>query len=243
MSYTLRERNGLAVPFAVWGLATVLCTIAGPFGTHAVLDVVPRFFYWAGIVALSVLGAAFCIRMGGMLPRRRRAVLWAGYVITLSGATHLVNSALFDTWQGAGQFLYLLGIVGVTVIVVHGAITLAKSVFAPADDAVPVDMQAVFLRRIPLEKRAPLIRMEAQDHYLNVVTHAGSALVLMRMQDAVDALAGVEGLQVHRSHWVAQAAVAAHRRDKGRDFLILSNGDEIPVSRSYRPFVQEAGLI
>jgi DNA-binding LytR/AlgR family response regulator len=30
---------------------------------------------------------------------------------------------------------------------------------------------------------------------------------------------------------------------QGRDFLVLTSGDEIPVSRSYREAVQDAGLI
>jgi DNA-binding LytR/AlgR family response regulator len=67
--------------------------------------------------------------------------------------------------------------------------------------------------------------------------------VLLRLQDAVAALQAADGLQVHRSHWVATNAVAQHRRVQGRDFLVLKSGDEIPVSRSFRPAVIEAGLI
>jgi len=113
----------------------------------------------------------------------------------------------------------------------------------PFDPTLEPDPETLFQRRLPLEKRGCLIRLEAQDHYLNVVTKAGSALLLMRLQDAVEALAGLQGLQVHRSHWVALSAVAAHRRDKGRDFLVLTNGDEVPISRSFRPDVKAAGLI
>lgn len=243
MSSTLRERNRRIIPLGIWALATVLCTIAGPFGTHAVFEVLPRFLYWAGVTAVSVLGSVLCMRLSERRSPWSKLAVWGGFTLLLAGALHLLNSLLFSNWVGLDQFVHLLGNIAVTVGVVHGAIALAQHVFSTGEDEKDADPQIVFMRRLPIEKRAPLIRLEAQDHYLNVVTQAGSALILMRLQDAVDALAGTQGLQVHRSHWVAQTAVAAHRRDRGRDFLVLSNGDEIPVSRSFRTRVQEAGLI
>jgi DNA-binding LytR/AlgR family response regulator len=64
----------------------------------------------------------------------------------------------------------------------------------------------------------------------------------MRLGDAMQELAG-QGLQVHRSHWVAPEAVRRHRRDKGRDLLVMTDGAEVPVSRSFRAAAQDAGLI
>lgn len=243
MSYTLRETSGFWLHLGVWALATILCAIAGPFGTHDAMAFLPRLAYWAGIVGLSDFGAVLSKGLSRERPTWAAIVIWSGYVFGLSSIVHLVNSVLFENWQGTAQFLYLLGIIAATVLVVHGAVALARKAFETDMPSPAVDAQAQFLRRIPLEKRGPLIRLEAQDHYLNVVTQKGSALILMRMQDAAEALENVDGLQVHRSHWVAQGAVAAHRRDRGRDFLVMQNGDDIPVSRSYRAVVQMAGLI
>lgn len=86
------------------------------------------------------------------------------------------------------------------------------------------------------------MRIEAQDHYLNVVTARGSTLILMRLGDAMAELVG-QGLQVHRSHWIATAAVAKHRRIGARDVLIMADGVEVPVSRSFRAAAQEADLL
>lgn len=243
MSSTLRERNRLIIPLGIWVLATVLCTIAGPFGTHAVFGVLPRFLYWAGVTAVSVSGSVLCMRSSEGRSLWVKLAVWAGFTLVLASVLHLLNSFLFTNWIGLDQFMQLLGNIAVTVGVVHAAIALVQFVFRVEEPENEADAHTGFMRRLPVEKRAPLIRLEAQDHYLNVVTQAGSALILMRLQDAVDALAGTQGLQVHRSHWVSQTAVVAHRRDKGRDFLVLSNGDSIPVSRSFRPRVQEAGLI
>ncbi|MFN6942712.1 MAG: LytTR family DNA-binding domain-containing protein, partial [Parvibaculum sp.] len=53
---------------------------------------------------------------------------------------------------------------------------------------------------------------------------------------------GMEGMQVHRSHWVANGAVVRSARRDGRVYLQLADGSEIPVSRSYLKPVREAGL-
>ena len=66
--------------------------------------------------------------------------------------------------------------------------------------------------------------------------------LLMRLGEAVEELQGAEGLLVHRSHWVAFSGVRAHRRDKGRDILQMSDGAEVPVSRSNKAAAQAAGL-
>ncbi|SFS99729.1 transcriptional regulator, LytTR family [Sulfitobacter marinus] len=243
MSSTHRERKGRLVWLAFWSLATVLCAIAGPFGTHAALLLGPRLIYWACVIALSVLGTALVLRAAKDAPVWKTAMLWGGYITMLSVLIHTLNSWLFEPWQGTCQLLYLWVIIAVTVLVVHGAVGLARYAFLAPPKTSAQDPETAFLRHLPLEKRAPLIRIEAQDHYLNVVTQKGSALVLLRLQDAVAALHAAEGLQVHRSHWVAKKAVAQHRRVQGRDYLVLVSGDEIPVSRSFRPAVIEAGLI
>ncbi len=54
---------------------------------------------------------------------------------------------------------------------------------------------------------------------------------------------GVEGYATHRSHWVAASAIVGSRRDKGRVFLRLSNGSDVPVSRGYQDALKEAGIL
>ena len=49
-------------------------------------------------------------------------------------------------------------------------------------------------------------------------------------------------MQVHRSHWVALEAIDAHQRIKGRDFLAMRDGTQVPISRSYRAASKAAGL-
>ena len=54
---------------------------------------------------------------------------------------------------------------------------------------------------------------------------------------------GDGGFQVHRSHWVSLAQVRSVRRDGARAVLTMSDGRDIPVSRSNIAAVKEAGLL
>ena len=96
--------------------------------------------------------------------------------------------------------------------------------------------------RLPPEKRGPVLYLTMHDHYVQVVTSKGSELVLLRFSDALQELGERDGLQIHRSHWVALDAVAGCRRDGDKMLLTMSDGTELPVSRTYRKAVRELGL-
>jgi len=64
----------------------------------------------------------------------------------------------------------------------------------------------------------------------------------MRISDAVRELSDAEGLQVHRSWWVAREGIGETKRQNGRRFLVLKNGETAPVSRSFLSALKLAGL-
>ena len=110
-----------------------------------------------------------------------------------------------------------------------------------SDGADPI---AGFLERLPVKFRtAELYAISSEDHYLRVHTSLGEELILMRLADAVRELTQVDGLQVHRSWWVAKIGVTDEKKSDGRSFLILPTGTEVPVSRSYRAKAKDVGLI
>ena len=53
-------------------------------------------------------------------------------------------------------------------------------------------------------------------------------------------LGAADGTQVHRSWWVATRAVGPERQV---DRLVLTNGVEVPVSRSYRLAARDRGWV
>ena len=83
-----------------------------------------------------------------------------------------------------------------------------------------------------------LVSLQAQDHYVEVTTATGRHLILMRLGDAEAELDGYPGMRVHRSWWVARAAIEEMRNENGRPVLALGDGTRVPVSRDRRAGVK-----
>lgn len=86
--------------------------------------------------------------------------------------------------------------------------------------------------QLPPELGSDIIALEMEDHYVRVHTALGSALVLMRLRDAVVLIGDCEGMQVHRSWWVARGAVEDVLRDGRNIRLKLARELEAPVARA-----------
>jgi hypothetical protein len=89
----------------------------------------------------------------------------------------------------------------------------------------------LFVQKLPVEKRGPVWAVTAEQHYLRVYTSRGNDLILMRFSDALEQLRPYDGLQIHRSHWVAQAGVQGLETENKRLHVHLKNGVKLPVSR------------
>lgn len=90
---------------------------------------------------------------------------------------------------------------------------------------------------------APVLSIEAQDHYLEITTERRTHLVRATMKDALGRLRPADGLQVHRSWWVAHKAVAKAER-RGRDHvLILKDGRIAPIARGRTEILRDAGWL
>ena len=96
-----------------------------------------------------------------------------------------------------------------------------------------------FITLLPLEKRGELLCLEMSDHYLKVYTDKGHHMLLMRFKDALNQLEDVDGLQTHRSWWVACNAIESMKKENRKILLVLSNGNEVPVSRTFADSVKK----
>lgn len=89
-----------------------------------------------------------------------------------------------------------------------------------------------------------LVAIEAEDHYCRVHHRGGtSALIHYRFGDALEEVAELEGMQVHRGAWVAAGAVECAARDGRRWELVLAGGSRVPVSATYLPQARERGWL
>ncbi len=85
--------------------------------------------------------------------------------------------------------------------------------------------------------------MRMEDHYLRVVTDEGDGMTLHRMSDATRDLANTDGMQVHKSWWVSEAAVKEIRQENRKRIILTRDGTEVPVGRSFEPRLKDAGWI
>lgn len=131
----------------------------------------------------------------------------------------------------AGPSAVFMGAVAALDWLTRASTTAAKRPRGPAD---------AFRARLPHRLRgAAILAVHGEDHYVRVHTSGGEHLVWMRLSDALEELAGLEGRQTHRSWWVARSAVTGVRRGNGRALLTLSNGLQAPVSRRFAASLRE----
>ncbi|MEL6437508.1 MAG: LytTR family DNA-binding domain-containing protein, partial [Pseudomonadota bacterium] len=78
--------------------------------------------------------------------------------------------------------------------------------------------------------------MESEDHYLKCVNDGGVEVVRASLTEFAGKFGNL-GFRCHKSFWVAQHAVDHKRRDGRRLLLVLKDGTEIPVGRSYEKSV------
>ncbi len=220
----------------------------GPYGTFYEMALPLRLLYWLIVVALSWVQ---WLLLEGLISR------WTGWPLQAVGsvtafllAALLVGELmLLRPLLGLGGprdlaelYLWIAGTALVIFWLNYGAIYWAVEVYGRGErdsDAAP----SAFLARIPAKIAGELLCVKTEDHYLRIYTTAGDDLILMRLRDALNELEPDDGLQVHRSYWVARRAVTGFKREGRRVLLTLSNGLEVPVSERHLPAVRRAGWL
>lgn len=241
-----RHLRGLGIA----GLAGVFLAAAGAFGTDDA-PMVTRFVYWIPVMlvgALAGIVVSVLVDRGGWFDDRPAL---QGLLITLALTAPLtvfiwiISSATFNHPDfDLADLRFFVG----PVFIVTCAMT-ALNYFTqkapPETHAAPAGAAPPrFLERLPVKLRgSEIFAVEAEDHYLRLHTSKGQDLILMRLGDAVAELEGLEGAQVHRSWWVAKAAVQDARRGDGRATLTLKDGAKVPVSRAYAKALRASGWI
>lgn len=231
----------------------VFLALSGAFADEGA-SLIQRLAYWMPIMGIGALWGGFIAR--AFFPPREDDdaspgvwlnCLWAALAMAVpfTGLVWTASWLVFGhqiPWRGLP---YLFG----STFILSLAMTVLNTLVESRRQAMrwlratPAPLKPVrFLERLPPRLRgADLHAIEAEDHYLRLHTSKGQDLILMRLGDAVDELQGLEGAQVHRSWWVARAAVEDVRRGDGRAVLTLKGGIEVPVSRTYSRLLRDAG--
>jgi hypothetical protein len=248
---------GRQLPWAI-GLAAVMGVI-GPFGSYGYMGLGARLAYFVALgllfwVQILLLAAWF----GGISAMDRWPLVLrmalAGFLAAGPGTVGVFALHELLSWPlplaAAPQVFTGAAVLSVTISVVVGLfVEQRRHMLADNERArvaalsTPTVPTPDFFRRIPPALGRDLLALEMEDHYLRIHTALGSDLILLRLRDALGELGAGRGQQVHRSWWVAEGAVASAERDNGRLAIVLRNGLRVPVSRSFRDRVKEAGWL
>jgi len=233
-----------------------------PFGSVTDVPLPRAIGYWVSLIIYGgLIGELIAWLLRRVLPK---LPIW-GYLGALSllmtagvfpgvalEQTYLMRSPIRSGDELLFAFYILLINIAVLSVIILGFRSFGKrSPFldpAPAEAALsppqPATPPARFVDRLPVKFRTgEVYAVSAEDHYLRVHTSLGEALILLRLADAVRELASVEGLQTHRSWWVAKQGLADVVRGDGKVVLKLKSGAKAPVSRTYQPSLKQAGWV
>lgn len=238
-------------------LGVVLLAIGvGPFGTYEAMTIWERTVFWTldimvGMAIIAgVLHVFYYSRLAALIPSYPRfflgivlgALPGVAFVTVLYGTIGndleistpfpllYVQVTIFSTVLLLTEFLLWPAVVGTS-----SKPTPARPSSAPEKTDVPRSSEpTALLSRLPPEHRdSEIISISMQDHYAEVSTTTGQALILMRLGDAVDLLEGYPGVRVHRSHCVATKFVEKTEKIGRRLEVVLSDGRHLPIGNTY----------
>lgn len=227
-----------AVP-VTWAAFSLLGVFAGPFGTLHAYSFELRLVFWPVLIGIAILLGALARTLVESVFGLRRFVTQAPLLavlvtVLLAPPLHAVAWQLSVTTAAplpsALEIVFFVFAASISVSAIRHAVAPSREppppvAFSPAPR---------ILTRLPPELRASLLRLSVRDHYVDVVTGTGTASILLRFGDAIAETEGAPGAQVHRSHWVAAAAIEGAGTQSGKFVLQLVDGTRVPVSKTYR---------
>ena len=243
----------------VWAIESAACLAAGallgmfgPFGSFLNDVLIVRVAYWMIVILVCGIAYGSAIRILAPLARRMRVPLWAwapAMVLTVSlPLTVITRLVAMAFWPAIGRSVGVVDWYGQTALVslVYVCVyaVLYRGIAASkGPSAVNAKGTPEILRHLPRRLGGELLCLSMEDHYVRLHAEHGSVLVLMSLSQAMEQLGDLDGLQVHRSWWVARRAVESVIEDGRNVRVVLRGGIEAPVSRANVVRLRSAGWL
>ncbi len=261
----LFSKHKLAHDLLIVAAVGVFIGFLGPFGMDE-LPVLMSISYWLVTCTCGYFIYTPMIRLGHLYLAKVVKIAWIRVALStliagamMSVAVPLISWLFFSiqielTKQFFQVFPKAIVIGGVMTFfsLVRGYIREQKSLREASKKVIEVHEKNTdeetnlqfeqFMQLLPLDKRGQLMCLEMSDHYLKVHTDKGHHMLLMRLKDAVVKLDGFAGMQTHRSWWVANDAIVSVNKENRKMSLMLTNGIEVPVSRTFVDAVKAANI-
>lgn len=234
--------TSVAVHFLIWQLQTVI-PMALFVASHILLEKIVGNAGrnpWLQLLISGGLGAVLFtpINLGIDVLLQREDLAGESVLAALLGEILSMGPPAMISWLAINA-PWVMGFRFATAQTAYGLI--ADSAFksddlasaTAASESSVSEENPLFMTLIPALKRGKLIYLKADLHYLSVITNKGRSLLLYNLRDAIREVREIQGMQCHRSYWVSLAEVVAFEKKGRQGMLKLTNGSEVPVSRSY----------
>lgn len=237
-----------AIDLAVCAATGLVLGVLGPFGSYFNEGMLARVGYWIGAFVVTGVVVSMVLRRIAPQAHRLHIPIWVwlpAVVVVISAPLALVTrAAAIAIWPDIAENVSLLEwyAQGLLITLVASSVFAALRLRKPPPAGGVSLAEPAFLGRLPARSR-DLLCLQMEDHYVRVHAPEGSVLVLIPLRQAIAELDGVEGLQVHRSWWVARRAVAGVVADSRNLRLRLTNGVEAPVARANVARLRAAGWV
>lgn len=239
--------------------------LIGPFGSYA-SHLVTRLIYWTLLFWVGSLLLWPCVVAALTFgPRRGFPPLFSGVAVILIACIPLAMLGAVGThmfWPVRAAGMRTLEWYGLTIVVALPAmagllwVELGRSrmiaawrgrgrpdmrvpATADGDDAPMAGPGST----LPDHLLATALCLQMEDHHVRVHLHGRSILHFAVLRQIVERMDSRQGLQVHRSWWVARDAVRGWQRDGRSVVLILVNGLRVPVARNRVAILRERGWL
>ncbi len=259
----------LSVELLIISAIGLVLGMLGPFGTYTI-PLAFRLLYWTGFILVGYAIFRPVTHAASWLTQITVVPLWAAIILATAVAALPLAFLIGFAMNGmrvagpllgsdfAALYLQCAGI-GIAIFLLMRLVFPRSSEDQPGHDVpdkwpqkqseaqqmetAQPSQQAKLHNRLPPGFPDEIFALHIEDHYVRVHAAQRSEMLLMRFSDAIDEMDMIEGMQVHRSWWVAKAAVTGVKRQGRNVKLVLSNNMEIPVSRSHIARLKQSGWI
>ncbi len=241
-----RQEGGLVRFYAIeWGVALIVLATLVVNSTEADLGFVEAVIRAAWDVVPLVLFLVLAdavLKNIGPLTELPAAVRHLAVILLGAAVTELFEAfvPVADRDRGAWLPDYLEGAVYAALFwgACLGLRALIHRPDTPRMDPAP-ERPAGLLGLLEPPLRKDLLWMKAEGNYVDVYSSEGHQMVNYGFARAIEEL-GEQGIQVHRSYWVARTAAECLQSDGGRTVVVLKDGERLPVSRTFAREARQA---
>ncbi|WP_298162794.1 LytTR family DNA-binding domain-containing protein [Brevundimonas sp.] len=251
MTRSMDTPRAWAIDLVAWALVGAILGAVGPFGSFFNDGLPVRVAYWTTLCLVSGVVISASVRWIWPIARRRRVSAWVWVPVTAVVITAplglFARVFAMGFWPGIRERVGLMEWLGQTLLIELVCLTAYVATHArvaqgrPREPSASPKGEARILDRLPSRLGRDLLCLQMEDHYVRLHTPRGSVLVLTPLRTAITQVGGIDGMQVHRSWWVAREAVQGVVQDGRNLRLKLVSGLEAPVARSKVAELRAAG--